>query len=1048
MFVISINLLSLTMILSWTAAAMGATCSYILVQSGDGCAGLASRCGISGADFTKFNPSSTLCSTLQPGEPVCCSAGSLPDLTPQRNPDGTCATYTAVSGDFCAAIASTNRITVADIEDPGPICLSKGDPPMPVAVNGTQCGPQVAGTKRPSNWADISSLNPCPLNACCDKWGQCGITPDYCTASKSSTGAPGTSAPGTNGCISNCGTDIAFSVNRACLTMDPTDLPTGYSHVHYAFGSLTNDFQVDVSAYQAQFDAFVAMKGFKRVLSFGGWSFSTDVDSFAIFRQGVTDANRQTFAQSVVDTVNKYKLDGVDFDWEYPSAPDIPGIPAGDPGDGGRYLSFLKSFPIADMSKVVDYIVYMTYDLHGQWDYNNAFANPGCPTGNCLRSHVNLTETEFALAMITKAGVPASKVAVGIAGYGRSFGMVDPSCTGPACLFTGPNSTAEEGPCTGTAGYISQAELNAITSGTSSNKLLQRNDFKMWYDKDSDSDMMMFGNGTWVAYMSAATKASRISKYTGHGFAGAVEWAVDLVQFVAGQSEADADLSTAELESEFTAALALSNYDTAQFTDYDIGDLATRLIGWDKCTKPQRTAIYSGWQQSWKIMNLLYKEAKAGINFNEASAVEYLGAPALNEGQQSHFKTIFLQHATIQPGYIPTFFDWQLPVRCDDPRGACPCDTGDVGTTTAINFCPPYFSSPTLDTVMKKADRNKEVFDVYANLESYYPNQARTWYHELLHVDWATSAGIYGDNMHVTDLRMGFQTRSGVQYVWAYGATLIKSLARYDISTGWYIVRSADSMALYALARYVQKALGNTYPHLPLAGNPPRRVTDSFTVPGFFTVFGNGTTELEDSGKSLFSEQETTASNNGGVCSASSDVGGDPGADGNVATITANFALWAGLTATATTSATATPTPTHALSVDDVVCLDEADFPGHGDINPDSQNEEAFWFCLQQTTGASDDPNGGWTEMSFGDAAIDWTTFVSQISYHYRIEWVNGCITTVDKQNVGYPVGSDSPDGFSPCQHYLNDAYRDCNNGGVGGSIQAGCLKYSFIGAK
>lgn len=29
----------------------------------------------------------------------------------------------------------------------------------------------------PSNW---TNLNPCPLNACCDIWGQCGITNDFC----------------------------------------------------------------------------------------------------------------------------------------------------------------------------------------------------------------------------------------------------------------------------------------------------------------------------------------------------------------------------------------------------------------------------------------------------------------------------------------------------------------------------------------------------------------------------------------------------------------------------------------------------------------------------------------------------------------------------------------------------------------------------------------------------------------------------------------------------------------------------------------------------
>lgn len=50
--------------------------------------------------------------------------------------------------------------------------------------------------------------------------------------------------------------------------------------------------------------------------------------------------------------------------------------------------------------------------------------------------------------MITKAGVPSNKVAVGIASYARSFGMVDTSCTGPRCFYRGPDSTAEAGPCT------------------------------------------------------------------------------------------------------------------------------------------------------------------------------------------------------------------------------------------------------------------------------------------------------------------------------------------------------------------------------------------------------------------------------------------------------------------------------------------------------------------------------------------------------------------------------------------------------------------------
>ena len=323
----------------------------------------------------------------------------------------------------------------------------------------------------------------------------------------------GTAAPGANGCISNCGVNIinvsppvnqfmrigyyeGWIGSRSCLNMDVSDInflgASDYTHVHFAFGSITTDFKVAIEADVAtQFNKFVAVPqgSFKKILSFGGWSFSTDVDSFPIFRTGVTSANRQTFANNVVAFIVGNGLDGVDFDWEYPGqlgfldffaagtlidrltnenlgAPDIPGIPPGSPTDGSNYLEFLKmvraalpagktvsiaapasywylkGFPIVEMAAVVDYIIYMTYDLHGQWDYGNTFSNSGCANGNCLRSHVNFTETLDALSMITKAGVTTNKIAVGVASYGRSFKGTTAGCTGPMCTFVGPDSGA------------------------------------------------------------------------------------------------------------------------------------------------------------------------------------------------------------------------------------------------------------------------------------------------------------------------------------------------------------------------------------------------------------------------------------------------------------------------------------------------------------------------------------------------------------------------------------------------------------------------------
>lgn len=229
-------------------------------------------------------------------------------------------------------------------------------------------------------------------------------------------------------------------------------------------------------------------------------------------------------------------------------APDIPGIPARDPDAGSDYYEtliglkaalgssksvslaapasywYLKAFPIKEVGDKIDYIIYMTYDLHGQWDYGNKWISPGCPTGNCLRSHVNITETMDALSMITKAGVPSNKVVVGVSSYGRSFKMAQAGCTGPVCQFTGTPwvSNAAEGRCTETRGYICDAEINDI--------LLFGKVNKNW--TNAGSNIMVYNDTEWVAYMNENTKSHRAALYASYNFAGISDWAVDLQEFV------------------------------------------------------------------------------------------------------------------------------------------------------------------------------------------------------------------------------------------------------------------------------------------------------------------------------------------------------------------------------------------------------------------------------------------------------------------------------------------------------------------------------------
>ncbi|KAK4188151.1 hypothetical protein QBC35DRAFT_463225 [Podospora australis] len=316
----------------------------------------------------------------------------------------------------------------------------------------------------------------------------------------------------------------------------------------------------------------------------------------------------------------------------------------------------------------------------------------------------------------------------------------------------------------------------------------------------------------------------------------------------------------------FMAALHEGEYQEGPIDDDKVGALAA-VLSFHKCDKGEKDKIYAGWQQSWILMDYI-KPKVSSIDWNSAAALEYLGPPGINRPNQERIKTILNNIVTFQEGWwwVPGWLDFKINVRCDDPADECPdpCEHPYEGNTYAyskgldqstedfyINFCPAYSSLKGVEDLMneyKSKDDPEEKYD----LENYHLSKGFTWFHELLHLGKVNKASNaleyildYWVVIRCTD-RVGNIIDKAFQ---AYGTLLSKSLARVGGYEGaGYTQVNDDNLALYVLAGLVQdKALNNTYPHLPLAPPPPSKVSPNpIRVGNLFEVNPNGTSTILD----------------------------------------------------------------------------------------------------------------------------------------------------------------------------------------------------------
>ena len=237
----------------------------------------------------------------------------------------------------------------------------------------------------------------------------------------------------------------------------------------YAFGEPSNS-GLCTPPTSAQMGTFAALRDLRRrhpglrlILSIGGWDAAPQYSDIAL-----TDKSRGRFVASCIRTfLVAQGFDGIDLDWEFPvhggmnrSRPEDRGnatelvrefrrqldalgrksdhhyyltvaTPAGTWQQGGAY-SVSDSYDLAAVAGSADWLNVMTYDMNTIFSPSSGFnaplaADPRDPTPAPQRERDNLTS---AVAYYESQGVPAGKIMLGVAFYGRGFTGVSPQDAG------------------------------------------------------------------------------------------------------------------------------------------------------------------------------------------------------------------------------------------------------------------------------------------------------------------------------------------------------------------------------------------------------------------------------------------------------------------------------------------------------------------------------------------------------------------------------------------------------------------------------------------
>jgi chitinase len=170
---------------------------------------------------------------------------------------------------------------------------------------------------------------------------------------------------------------------------------------------------------------------------------------------------------------------------------------------------YLRGFKPSAMQQYVDFMGFMSYDLHGPWDADVK------TLGSIVRPHTDITEIEKGLTPLWFDGVDPAKVNMGLAFYGRSYKLENPACGSIGCKFRG-NGTAGE--CTNTEGVLSNREIQ---------RMIKEKGYKPYFNKTAMVKYFTYDRDSWIGYDDTETFEMKQAFANSRCLGGLMYWSVD-----------------------------------------------------------------------------------------------------------------------------------------------------------------------------------------------------------------------------------------------------------------------------------------------------------------------------------------------------------------------------------------------------------------------------------------------------------------------------------------------------------------------------------------